>query len=255
MLAATEGGIGAGVPGALVDEQFGGEVPGEAKRHGLVLAMPVEKSGQNEFDFDYGDRFGEHIESFDPDYTKVLVRYNVDGDSEMNARQAERLKRLSDWLLEHDRKFLFELLVPAEPEQLAAVDGDSGRYDTELRPELMRRAIVELQDAGIEPAVWKIEGIDRREDCESVVEACRRDGRDSVFCVVLGRGADAGKVEDWLRTAAPVDGYAGFAIGRTIWWDALDDVLHKDGDRAEAASQIAKNYRRFVDVYREAEGA
>ena len=80
-----------------------------------MLAMPVEKSGQNEFDFQYGDEFGAHIETFDPDFAKVLVRYNPDGDAEMNARQTERLKRLSDWLHEHDRKFLFELLVPAEP--------------------------------------------------------------------------------------------------------------------------------------------
>src|SRR3982751_3332729 len=38
--------------GALVDEQFGGTVPGEARERGFRLAMPVEKSGQNEFDFE-----------------------------------------------------------------------------------------------------------------------------------------------------------------------------------------------------------
>ena len=61
--------------------------PSEAKERGLILAMPVEKSGQNEFDFEYGDQFGEHIERFDPDFSKVLVRYNPDGDAEMNKRQ------------------------------------------------------------------------------------------------------------------------------------------------------------------------
>src|SRR5947208_9403027 len=41
--------------GALVDEQFGGDVPQRAKSRGIELAMPVEKSGQNEFAFQYGD--------------------------------------------------------------------------------------------------------------------------------------------------------------------------------------------------------
>src|SRR5215211_5074354 len=241
--------------GCLVDEQFGAPkgIPQEAKQRGLKLAMPVEKSGQDEFDFQYGDDFGEHIEKFDPDFAKVLVRYNPDGDSEVNRRQAERLKRLADWLHERDRKFLFELLVPAEESQLEQVGGDSDRYDADLRPELMRRTIEELQGLGVEPDVWKIEGIEAQEDCERIAATCRRDGRDEVICVVLGRGADDAKVEHWLRQGAPVDGYAGFAIGRTIWWDALKGFLEGNIEREPAAQQIADNYLRFVSVYREAE--
>jgi myo-inositol catabolism protein IolC len=254
MLKAVDEGAEPGVTGVLVDEQFGGpkNVPGDAKERGLLLAMPVEKSGQNEFDFEYGDEFGAHIEKFDPDFAKVLVRYNPDGDAEMNERQAGRLKRLSDWLHDNDRKFLFELLVPAEDAQLEQVDGDSDRFDAELRPELMRRAIVELQDAGVEADIWKIEGIDTQEDCEKIAETCRRDGRDGVVCVVLGRGANDQKVEHWLRQGAPVEGYAGFAIGRTIWWDALKGFLDGDLERDSAAEQVAANYLRFVRVYNEA---
>jgi myo-inositol catabolism protein IolC len=254
---ASEQGAEPGVTGCLVDEQFGApkQIPQHAKEHGLVLAMPVEKSGQNEFDFDYGDDFGGHIERFDPDFTKVLVRYNPDGDGEMNERQRGRLRRLAEWLHERDRKFLFELLVPAEEAQLEQVGGDSDRYDAELRPELMRRAIEELQEAGVEADVWKIEGIDSQEDCERIAATCRRDGRDGVICVVLGRGADDAKVEHWLRQGAPVDGYAGFAIGRTIWWDALETFLGGGLEREAAAQQIADNYLRFVSVYSEAERA
>jgi myo-inositol catabolism protein IolC len=254
MLKAVDEGAEPGVTGVLVDEQFGApkDIPSEAKERGLLLAMPVEKSGQHEFDFEYGDDFGAHIEEFDPDFSKVLVRYNPDGDAEMNERQAERLKRLSEWLHENDRKFLFELLVPAEDEQLEQVDGDADRFDSELRPELMRRAIVELQDAGVEADIWKIEGIDTQEDCAKIAETCRRDGRDGVICVVLGRGADDDKVEHWLRQGAPVDGYAGFAIGRTIWWDALKGFLDGDLEREAAAERISDNYLRFVRVYGEA---
>jgi myo-inositol catabolism protein IolC len=254
LLKATEQGVDPQATGCLVDEQFGAprRIPEEAKERGLLLAMPVEKSGQNEFDFEYGEEFGEHIEKWDPDFSKVLVRYNPEGDAEMNRAQAEKLKRLADWLHEHDRKFLFELLVPAEPDQLESVGGDEERYDRELRPELMRHAILDLQDAGVEADIWKIEGIDTQEDCEQISKTARRDGRDGVICVVLGRGADDAKVEHWLRTGAPVEGYAGFAIGRTIWWDALKGFLDGDIEREEAAGRIAEKYLRFVQVYREA---
>jgi myo-inositol catabolism protein IolC len=239
--------------GSLVDEQFGGTVPSEAKERGFELAMPVEKSGQSEFDFEYGDAFGEHIERYDPDFSKVLVRYNPDGEAELNRRQLERLKRLSDWLHEHDRKFLFELLVPAEPDQLESVGGDTDRYDAELRPELMRRTIAEIQDFGIEVDVWKIEGVDERSDCEMLAEQTRRGGRDGVVCVLLGRGADDDKVDHWLTQAAPVDGFVGFAIGRSIWGDALKQFLDGALDRDAAAEQIGHNYARFVRVYQDAE--
>ncbi|MBA3261138.1 MAG: DUF2090 domain-containing protein [Thermoleophilaceae bacterium] len=254
MLKAVEAGVDPRATGVLVDEQFGApkNIQGEATQRGLLLAMPVEKSGQDDFDFEYGDEFGAHIESFDPAFSKVLVRYNPEGDAEMNQRQSERLKRLSDWLHEHDRKFLFELLVPAEEHQLEQVGGDTDRYDAELRPELMRRAIVELQEQGIEPDIWKIEGIDTQEDCDRIARTARGDGRDGVVCVVLGRGADDAKVEHWLRQGAPVEGYAGFAIGRTIWWDALKGFLDGNIERDEAAQQVADNYLRFVRVYDEA---
>jgi myo-inositol catabolism protein IolC len=252
--AADEGGDPAET-GALVDEQFGGTVPQEAKDRGFKLAMPVEKSGQNEFDFEYGDAFGEHIENFDPNFSKVLVRYNPEGDPDMNRRQSERLKRLADWLHEHDRKFLFELLVPAEPHQLESVGGDTDRYDAELRPELMRRTIAELQDQGIEVDVWKIEGVDERSDAEMLAEQTRTGGRDGVVCVLLGRGADDDKVDHWLRQAAPVDGFVGFAIGRSIWGAPLKQFLDGSLDRDAAAEQIGRNYTRFVRVYQDAESA
>jgi 5-dehydro-2-deoxygluconokinase len=255
MKLATEQGAQADVSGALVDEQFGGSIPSDAKAAGLKLAMPVEKSGQDEFDFQYGDDFGAHIQQFDPDFAKVLVRYNPDGDAEMNERQTARLKRLGDWLHDNDRKFLFELLVPAEPAQLESVGGDTDRYDAELRPELMRRTIAELQEAGVEADVWKIEGVDAREDAEAIAAQTRAGGRDGVVCVLLGRGANDAKVDHWLQQAAPVDGFVGFAIGRSIWWDALKGFLDGSIEREDAAQQIASNYLRFVEVYKSAEAA
>jgi myo-inositol catabolism protein IolC len=249
---AVERGVDPSTAGVLVDEQFGGDVPELAVKRGLSLTMPAEKSGQDEFDFQFDEDFPAHIEKYDLLATKVLVRYNPDGDPEMNRRQTERLKRLADWLHEHDRKFLFELLVPAEKEQLDSVGGDTDRYDAELRPELMRRAMEELQDNGVEVDIWKIEGVETREDAEMLAEQARKgEGRENVKCVLLGRGASDEKVDHWLRVAAPVDGFIGFAIGRSIWWDALKSFLD-GGDRRACAEEIADNYLRFIRVYEEA---
>jgi myo-inositol catabolism protein IolC len=245
---ALDAGLERNGAGILVDEQFGTAIAHAARELGVVLAMPVEKSGQDEFDFEYGDEFGEHIAAFDPTYAKVLVRYNAEGDAELNRRQAERLARLGEWLHASGREFLFELLVPAEQHQLEQVGGDQDRYDRELRPDLMIAAIEECQAAGVEPDIWKIEGLDEREDCVRIAEVARVDGRDAVRCVVLGRGGDESKVVHWLQAGAGVPGFVGFAVGRTIWWDALESWL-AGASPDEASETIARNYRRLVDAY------
>ena len=237
--------------GVLVDAQYGPTVARAAREGGYKLAMPVEKSGQNEFDFEYGERFGEQIEEYDPDFSKVLVRYNPEGDAALNERQIEKLRRLSEWLHERHRKFLFELLVPAEPAQLEQVGGSADRYDVELRPQLMMEAILQLQNGGVEADIWKIEGIDDREACREIAQLAHREGRDHVSCVVLGRGASDEKVDEWLRAGAGVDGYIGFAIGRSIFADAVKQYAADPGgfDRPAAVERIARNYLRFIEVY------
>ncbi len=251
MVQAVSRGVPGEATGVLVDEQFGSDIPQLAQAAGLKLAMPVEKSGQNVFDFEYGADFAAHIEKFDPDFSKVLVRYNPeDPDVEMNRQQLTRLKELADWLHTHDGRFLFELLVPATEAQLATVEGDTDRYDAQLRPELMRGAIEDAQNFGIEVDIWKIEGVDERSDAEMLARQTRAgSGRENVKCVLLGRGASTEKVEEWLNAASPVDGFIGFAIGRSIWWDALKGYLAKELDREAAAAKIADNYLHFVEVY------
>jgi myo-inositol catabolism protein IolC len=249
--------ISAGVPaenaGLLVDEQFGAAILRDAAERGYHTACPAEKSGQEEFDFEYGNDFAKHIEEFHPTFSKVLVRYNPEGDAALNREQAARLKKLSDYLASAKRSlFMFELLVPAEKSQLEKLKGDKQAYDLNLRPGLMVEAIRQLQDAGVEPDVWKIEGLDRREDCEKIVEVAHRDGRDKVGCIILGRGENDAKVREWLSIAAAVPGFVGFAVGRTDFWDPL--VAWRDGKqtRDQAVSQISSRYREFVDLFESA---
>jgi myo-inositol catabolism protein IolC len=248
--AAVEAGVPKERAGILVDEQFGAAILRDAAARGYTFASPVEKSGQEEFDFEYGDDFAKHIEAFNPTFCKVLVRYNPEGDQALNRRQAARLKRLSEYLhTESPSLFMFELLVPAEKAQLDQVNGDKKKYDLELRPRLMVRAIYELQDAGVEPDVWKIEGLDRREDCEKIVAAARRGDRNKVSCILLGRGEDDEKAREWLATAAGVPGFIGFAVGRTIFWNPLVDLRAKKITREGAVAEIARRYRKFVDIF------
>src|SRR5205807_947350 len=203
-------------------------------------------SGQDEFQFEYGEDFAEHIEAFHPTFCKVLVRYNPEGDPALNRRQAARLKRLSEYLHDKSRsRFMFELLVPAEEPQLDRLHGDTKAYDVELRPTLMVQAIEQLQDAQVEPDVWKIEGHDRREDCQRIVAAARRGGRTKVGCIILGRGEDDTKVREWLTTAASVPGFIGFAVGRTDFWEPLIEWRAKNSTREDAVAEIARRYREF----------
>ncbi|MFZ9596299.1 MAG: 2-deoxy-5-keto-D-gluconate 6-phosphate aldolase domain-containing protein [Bdellovibrionia bacterium] len=249
--------IAMGVPrdkaGILVDEQFGSEILKEAKALGFMTACPAEKSGQDEFDFEYGQEFGAHISRFHPTFVKVLVRYNPEGDAQMNQRQSERLKQLSEYCHKNQIKFMFELLVPATSNQLASVNSSSARFDQELRPNLMIRAMESLQNFGIEPDVWKLEGIETAQDSKRVAEQAQKNGRSGVGVIVLGRGENAEKVKHWLTTAAKVPGLIGFAVGRTIFWEPLKAV--KDGkiSKAEAVQQVAKNYKGFCDLWSQAQ--
>jgi 5-dehydro-2-deoxygluconokinase len=252
--------IAAGVPkdraGILVDEQFGTAILRDAAANGYATSCPAEKSGQDEFDFEYGDDFARHIEAFHPTFCKVLVRYNPGADAVMNRRQAARLKTLSDYLAGAGRsRYMFELLVPPTKEQLQQQGGDRKAYDLTLRPQLMVDAITELQDIGIEADVWKIEGLERREDCARIVAAARRGGRDRVGCIVLGRGEDDRKVHEWLSIAASVPGFIGFAVGRTDFWEPLVDWRAGKITREDAVAEIARRYLDFTRIFEPAPAA
>jgi myo-inositol catabolism protein IolC len=237
--------------GILVDEQFGVGILRDAVSNGYITAASVEMSGRDDFDFAYGDDFAKHIEAVNPTFSKVLVRYNPEGNSAMNRVQAKRLRRLSDYLQKSGRLFMFELLVPAETSQLEKVNHDKNAYDLYLRPSLVVQAIQDLQDAGIEPDVWKIEGLSQRESCEMVAEAAHRHGRDNVGLIVLGRGAERDHVVNWLKVAASVPGFIGFAVGRTSFWNPLVDFETKRISADEASDQIAHNFEEWISIFEE----
>ncbi|MEO6033140.1 MAG: DUF2090 domain-containing protein [Burkholderiaceae bacterium] len=246
---ALDGGVRRDRAGILVDEEFGADLLRDAHQRGVVTAVSVERSGSDEFEFEYGDDYARHIEAFAPTFAKVLVRYNPQGDAALNRRQNGRLAQLSQYCRRAGQRFMFELLVPATEAQMKRVEGDKNAFDRQVRPALMEQAIRALQDAGVEPDVWKIEGLARRDDCERMVETARRDGRAAVGCIVLGRGADVTKVREWLAVAAGVDGFIGFAVSRTSFWDAVKGFDAQTLTREQALAQIAQRFRQWVDVF------
>lgn len=232
----------------LVDEEFGAAILRDAASRGHITCMSIEKSGQEEFEFAYGEDFDRHLEEFNPTFGKVLVRYNPEGDSELNKRQTASLRRLSEYLARTRRLFMFELLVPPQKAQLERIGGQAA-YDHGLRPKLMIETIRALQDAGVEPDVWKIEELDLREDCEKIVAMARRDGRTKIGCIILGRGSDEQSVLRWLKTAADVPGFIGFAVGRTTWWEAMAAWRAKVISSDAAIAQIAQRFSRWAEVF------
>jgi len=241
--------------GVLVDEQYGASVA-ELAQHvpTLDLAMPIEASGHPWFQFAFADDWRRHAEFFTTGNSKVLIRDNPGLKASDRHAQMAAVSRVSTWAREAGRPLIVELLVPPTPADLASVGGDAARYDAELRPQLTVQVIHDLQDAGVEPALWKVEGLDATADARAVARAARRGGRDA-RCIVLGRHAPADRLDRWLDAAAPVPDFVGFAIGRSIWWDALSDLLAGSITEAEAQTRIATAYLSFANDFLAARAA
>lgn len=236
-------------PGVLVDEQYGASVA-ELAQHvsTLDLAMPIEASGHPWFQFAFGESWKSHAEFFATDHSKVLIRDNPGFDDADRTKQAATIAKVSAWAQTAGRPLMVELLVPATDADLASVGGDALRYDAEVRAGLTVRVIHDLQDAGVEPTLWKVEGLESTADAREVAGAACRDGR-TARCIVLGRHAPADRLDHWLEAAAPVSDFVGFAIGRSIWWDALGDLLAGTIDEAEARKRIAANYLQYANDF------
>ena len=236
--------------GILVDEEYGADVAAlAAKSDGRInLSMPIEASGKEWFEFAYGDDWRTHAGYFQTDHAKVLIRDNPSLSVPDRLQQAERLKVVSAWAAETRHHLIIELLVPATDEDLRSVGGDKKRYDDELRPGLTLTVIEFLQDHGADPAIWKVEGMDTAKDAAAVATIARRGGR-TADCIVLGRHASKEDLDRWLEVAAPLPGYVGFAIGRSIWWDALTDHLAGTISADVAQQRIADTYLGYASDY------
>lgn len=234
--------------GVLVDERYGEPVIEAAHSGRVVLAVPVEHSGREWFELEWGQHWQQHVAAARPDFAKVLVRDNPGFPRELRGRQLSSLRQVSDGLAELGVPLLYELLVPATESQLAA-GGRADAYDRDIRPDLVVQVISDNQAAGVEPSVWKVEGLETADAARAVVAQIRAAGREHVDAIVLGRDAPAERLDRWLAVAAPVDGFVGFAIGRSIWEEPIADHNQGKISEDETIARIAGRYLGFASRY------
>ena len=243
------GQLRSGRAGVLVDERYGqGAIDQAAAEGTIVLAIPVEASGHDWFTFEWGEDWLAHVEQVKPAYAKVLVRDNPDFEASQRSRQLDLLARLTAGLAAIGTRLLYELLVPATDSQLGRAGQDARAYDREIRPQLVVQVIADNQAHGVEPALWKVEGLETAEAARHVAAQAQAGGRRADL-IVLGRDAPAERLAHWLKVASGVPAFAGFAIGRSIWEDILRDydASARGPAAADRASRaIAGRYLEFV---------
>ncbi len=237
-------------PGVLIDEQHGASVAELASHSAgaVSLCMPLEASGQEWFGFAYGDDWQRHAGFFGAGHAKVLVRDNPGLDPARREQQARRLGQVSAWAARAGRSLILELLVPATSADKDATEGNMHRYDDKLRPGHTVAVMEYLQDYGVEPALWTVEGLDRHDDAVAVAAMAQRGGRQA-RCLTGGGHAPYDQLEHWLQVAAPIPGWVGFAIGRSIWWDPLRAHLRHLSTAGEARRRIRAAYLDYARYY------
>jgi myo-inositol catabolism protein IolC len=230
-------------PGMLIDEQYGASVAELASHSAgaISLCMPLEASGQDWFGFAYGDDWQRHAGFFAAEHVKVLVRDNPGLDLARREQQARRLGQVSAWAARAGRSLILELLVSAGGADQDATDSNMDRYEDDQRPGHTVAIMEYLQDHGVEPAFWAVEGLDRHDDAIAVAAMAQRGGRQA-RCLVGGRHAPYDQLQHWLQVAAPIPGWAGFAIGRSIWWNPLRAHLRRLSTAGEARRRIRAAY-------------
>jgi myo-inositol catabolism protein IolC len=233
----------------LIDAEYGDHLIDAARRLGSLICLPLERSGQAELQWEYEDEFDGVVDRLRPDLVKILMRYNADGDAALNARQADRAAQMSAWCLDRSLPLMLEVLIPPTAAQRELTADDASAWDAKLRPELQVRAIEELRAAGSDPSIWKVEGLDDNADARRMVEAARAGGRDDVSCIVLGRGADLDRIEQWLAVGAATDGYVGFAVGRSLWNGPALRLWRAESAEEDVRREVSANYLRLCETW------
>jgi myo-inositol catabolism protein IolC len=237
-------------PGVLIDEQYGASVAAMASHSAgaVSVCMPLEASGQEWFGFAYGEDWQRHAAFFAAGHAKVLVRDNPGLDPARREQQARLVAQVSAWAARAARSLIVDLRVPATGTDQDVTEGNTDRYDDELRPAHTVAVMEYLQDHGVEPALWTVEGPGRHDDAVAVAAMAQRGGRQA-RCLAGGRHAPYDTLKHWLQVAAPIPGWAGFAIGGSIWWDPLHAHLRHINTAGEARRRIRNAYLDYARYY------
>ena len=249
LLMAVQDGVKLSDVALLMDEELGAAVLERARDRKVSRFVPTDDGTVGDYVLQYGADFPKHIEAVDPDYVQTLINYNP--ESPEAAAQASRIAPLFKWLGTQSRQFMLELQVLPTEQQISSAGGREA-WVSKTRPGLIRKAVSELKDQGARPDVWKLEPMPDVQQYERTIEAIRSEGCQNAVAVVLGGGATTEAVDDSLRRCAKVDGFIGFAVGRSVWADGLQRLAKGDCDGPAAAKSIGDNFRHFTHVFSKA---
>jgi myo-inositol catabolism protein IolC len=224
--------------GILVDEEYGEEILKEAKRRKITICLPVEKSGEKILKLNYPKNFEEHIDKFNPDFVKILIRYNPLNKKD-NQKQLKVLSQIDAFCQKRKYEIILELLVSPAKEDL-----QNKNYETNIRAERTAEAIKEIKEK-IKVSIWKLEGFESNQ-WKEIIKVINKESK----IIFLGRGEDKKKVVRWIKAASGHKEIIGFAIGRTIFLEVLKKYHAKKISRETAVKLISNNFKYFVNLWR-----
>lgn len=233
----------------LVDLECGMMAAQAARAEQIATALALEVSGQRRLELLDERTLEAKIGVVGaPKWGKVLLRWNSNdpvGLKEANLAALERARRFCGAV---GAGLLLELIVPPTSFDLVAVEGDAERYRSEILPLRLPAAVEEITRRFGPPDLWKLQGVASPVAARAISDAACLDGSTPPI-LILGAGADRAEITRWFEAGAGVCGYAGFAIGRSIWKAPivayLDGRIDRDGAREAISSQfigIADDY-------------
>jgi myo-inositol catabolism protein IolC len=211
----------------------------------LLRVVPVDRDDDRAFELAHGDDFARHLDGAGARIARARLCWNHGHPPADKKAQVLHLTKLAAWLHETDRELLIDLEVPSVEDDLALVEGDHDRFRAELHPALVRRAVQELRDLGVEPDLWLTEPPATVEDARALSDTVHEAGREDVALLVPDTAEGS-----FLHAAADLAGYGGFVAGRSLWAEPLAALDAARSSRDETVHAIDAAFRHRLDRFR-----
>ena len=173
-------------------------------------------------------------------FVKVLARHRPEFAASSVREQIDRLLDLQAWCRDHAQPLVLEVVVPRATEPEA-------EFEATGRAPIMAGYIRRAYAAGLVPDYWKLEGTTDAAAATLVDRAIAE--HPSPRFLVLGKAAGMDLVERWFAAATSMTTAAGFAIGRTVYFEPATRWLCGELTRDAARAQMTATYRRLVDLW------
>jgi myo-inositol catabolism protein IolC len=151
-----------------------------------------------------------------------------------------KLLELQAWCRRERMPLLVEIIIMRGGE-------DERDFEERGRPSLLASVIRDAYRRDLVPDLWKIEGTSSSTGAALIDAAIGE--RPGPRQLILGKGADAATIERWFDAAAGLPSTAGFAIGRSVFWDPCTAYLKGRMDSDAAVDAMAASYLDLVSQW------